>query len=329
MIDDSMTADDAVGLRAEATSWAPPEDVPRHAGVPIEPDADFFADPPPEIGEVLSAESSLKTTKTPWRVSSRIVLAGLVAWAGAMALQLFIPDWLWAALLFAVLAPVVWLATGFSHTCTYVGRLGVARFRCKGSRSRVRPPEVLRFEDATELRTSQTRHYHNGVYTGTSYAFVWSDAEGKKRFKLSGTYRGEKAPPKPKDPFHFAVMSETAWTLFLLAESERELEANGSIRFALKSGHWVAVGPGFLDLNLPGVPEHRLPAGEVGEVAFEQGVIKIKRVDAKEGWFSSSGVYKLQADAMANFRLFGMVYSRLMADADRGEGPPGPRAEAQ
>lgn len=314
MLDDEMMTEDEVELKVEETSWAPPDGVARHAGIPIEPDADFFADPPPEIGEVVSADSTLKATARPWKTSSRIVLGGLAGWAGAMMLHyLAVEDWLWEALLFAGIAAIVWFATGFARSCSYVGRKGVARFKCKGSRSRVRSPEVFLFEDAVDLRTSQTRHYHNGIYTGTAYSFTWTDAEGRKRYKLSGTYRGEKKPPKPKDPFHFAVMSETAWSLDRLDATLRELEADGSIRFNLTGGDWVALGPGFLDVGRKGRVE-RLNAGEIGGVSVEQGVIKIKRMDAKEGWFSSSGVYKFPYDSMANFRLFGLVYAKLIGE---------------
>ena len=315
MRDDAMMSDEELELHVEDTFWAPAEEVTRHAGTPYGADPDFFVDPPAEIGEVLTAETTLKATARPWKTASRIVLAGLVGWAGAMILHLAYPqeDWILETLLFPVLAGIVWFLTRFRHTCSYVGKLGAARFRCRGRRDRLKPSEIFLFADATELRTSQTRQYYNGVYTGTSYSYLWTDAEGKKRYKLSGTYRGEKKPPKPAAPFHFALSTEGAWSLYLIEPALRDLETHGSIRFNLKSGQWIALGPGFLDVNLAGQPEHRLTAEEIGEVAMDQGVLKIKRVDAKEGWFSSKGVYKFGSDAMANFRLFGTLYPRLMS----------------
>lgn len=309
---DSITPDDVLELGLEDTTWAPPPGVTRHAGVPTEPDADFFADPPEEIGEVLSAESTLKTTKRPWKATSRFVLAGLIGWCGAMLLPLFgVQETAWEVVLFLLIALIVWYLTRFDHTCSFVGKNGLARFRCRDGRTRLATSEVFLFEEAQELRTSQTRHYHNGVYTGTQYNFIWTDGGGKKRFKLSGTYRGEKAPPKPKDPFHLAASAEIAWSVYLLDRSSKELEERGAIRFPLKGGDWLDLGPGFLTVCRKG-EIHKLTADVIGDIAVDQGVVKIKRLDAKEGWFSSTGVYKFGYDTMANFHLFGMLYSRLV-----------------
>ena len=76
---------------------------------------------------------------------------------------------------------IVIIATGFSHTCTFVGKKGVARYKCSGNREQT-SGEVFLFEDATELRTAQTRHYTNGAYTGTNYTFTWTDVAGRTRF---------------------------------------------------------------------------------------------------------------------------------------------------
>ena len=321
--DDAMMADDMAETGLDAfpeAAWSPPEGVTRHSGDPVVADADFFAAPPEEIGEVISAESTLASGRRPWKTASRVALSGLVAWAIAMGAGFFLEQANPADLGFArflegliglIVFPLIWIATRFHHSCSYVGKLGLARFRCQGDRSRIRSPEVFLFEDAAELRTSQTRHYHNGVYTGTHYSFAWTGPDGAKVFKLSGMYRGEKAPPKAKDPFHFADMAEGVWSAFLLDRSISELESSGSIRFNLSGRDWLAVGPGFLDISRKGATE-RLTLDDIGGVAIEQGVVKVRRADAKEGWFSSTGVYKFPYDSMANCRLFGLAYSKLV-----------------
>ncbi len=301
--------DDVLELTLEETSWAPPPVVGRHAGVAVEPDQDFFADPPPEIGEVLSAESSLRVGKKPWKTSSRIVIAGLAGWAGSMILHTFEPNVVLEAILFASLSLVAWFLTRFSGSCSFVGGTGACRFTCKGNRNRVSRKDLFLFEEAAELRTSQTRHYHNGIYTGTQYKFSWTDETGRVIFKLSGTYRGEKAPPKPKDPFHFAVSTEAAWTVHILGRLSQEKEETGLARFRLSGNNWVAVGDGHLQISRKGIVE-RLEFAEIGDVSIDSGVVKIKRVDAKEGWFSSTGVHKFPYDSMANFQAFAQAYLR-------------------
>lgn len=320
-MDDAATADEVLDIEGGATRWAPPEGVTRHSGDPIESDADFFAEPPPEVGELISADSTLKTKSRPWKLASRIVLTGLIGWGGYMLADQLSKNahpinqagtFQVIVAFTVVLTPIVWFLTRFSRTCSFVGKQGIARFKCVGSRRRLRAPEVFFFQNAAELRTSQTRMYQHGIYTGTSYQFVWTDAQGNKVFKLNGTYRGEKKPPKPSDAFHFAQMSEAAWSAFLFDRVVAELTANQSVRFRLGGVHFIAVGPGFLDVFVSGSEPLRLMADEIDGMQADAGVIKIKRIDAQEGWFSSTGVYKFNYNQMANTRLFMLLYSKLI-----------------
>ena len=321
MDDDAATADDVLDIDRDDTRWAPPEGTTTHSGDPIDPAADFFAEPPAEIGDLVAAETTLSTKARPWKTVSRVVLAGLIGWGGAMILDFFAKQnnpadpgvfTFFEVLLFLGVAGLTWYLTRFSHTCSFVGKLGLARFRCTGSRNRVRPPEVFQFEQASELRTSQTRHYYNGIYTGTAYAFTWTDSGGLKRFKLSGTYRGENSLPKAKDPFHFAIMAEGAWSAFLFDQVVAELETNQMARFNLGGRHFIAVGARFLDIFVSGNEPERVTAEDISGIQADAGVIKIKRTDAKEGWFSSTGIYKFNYEQMANSRLFMLLYSRLI-----------------
>lgn len=318
---DDLIAEDEIELGLDETRWAPPDGVLRHAGGPIEASSDFFVEPPPEIGELLSAETSLKVGAKPWKIGARVAIAGLIAWGGYMAAQAVNfgnrPDDEFGIKVAIVIAALVgsllaWYFTRFAHTCSFVGKQGIARIRCKGSRSRLSPPEVFLFEDAAELRTSQTRHYHNGIYTGTAYAFTWTNEEGRKAFKLSGTYRGENKPPKAKDPFHFATMAEGAWSSYLFNQVIETLKSTGTVRFNLTGKHFVAIGPGLLDVFTTGSEPVRLTADEIGGMQIDSGQVKIKRIDAQEGWFSSTGVYKFSYESMANSRLFLLLYNHLI-----------------
>jgi hypothetical protein len=316
---DAMTVDEVLDIERDDSRWAPPPGVTRHSGDPIQPTADFFADPPTEIGEVISAETSLSSYSRPWKLMSRVALAGLIGWGGAMILEFALKRFnpveqsvlvTWEILLFLIVAALSWYFTRFSRRCSFVGKLGLARRKCKGNRNRVVGRESFLFENAAELRTAETRMYNHGMYLGTSYAFTWTDATGKKRNKLSGTYRGENKPPAAKDPYHFAVMAEGAWTAYLFDKLVTEAEASPSARFNLGGKHFVAIGPGFLDVFVSGSEPIRLTADEVGGIQVDAGVIKIKSVDAKEGWFSSTGVYKFNYQKMANSRLFLLLYAR-------------------
>ncbi len=303
---------DVATLDQERASWEPPGGVTHHSGIILDPQLDFFAPPPPEIGDVASAASTLKTTKRPMPFVSRLLLCGLFASIGVAVLRLFeIKEPVLDVLLAVVLGGLTWYFTRFRHECSYVGKLGTARLFCKAKRSQVHRSEVFLFNDAAELRTSQTRHYTHGVYSGTNYTHTWTDAEGRKRYKLTGTYHGEKSPPKPQSPFHFAQAAEIWWSNFLLDRALEELNTTGAIRFNIGRNDWVAIGTGFIDLHMDG-KDARCAREEIAGVSLNGGIFEIKRTDAKIGWFSKTGVFSFGYGQMANSRLFILALDKLL-----------------
>jgi hypothetical protein len=297
----------------EAQPWSPGTSVVNHNGDGLAPERDFFAQPPKEIGEVLTASTTLLKSKRPTNVISRIALSGFLGSAGLALLYLLgVEETILQVLAFLVLAPLGWWLTGFKHTVRYVGKEGIARLTCKNRRDRIVKAEVFPFAEAAELRTGQTRQYYNGIYSGTSYYFNWTGPDGRKRFKLSGSYYGEKKPPKPKDPFHFAGAAERAWSLHLLDRATEELEKTGAIRFRLDGANWIAVGPGFLEFVLKKGEPQRWEKAQIGAISLGDGVFKLKHVDAQEGWFSKSGVYSFSYATMSNARLFFIALEKLL-----------------
>jgi hypothetical protein len=297
--------------------WAPTGEVCNHSGGPISGRDDFFVSPPREIGEVASATTTLRKDAEPMSPGAR--LAGGIA-AGAVGLvigvviavnlknafwQLF-----WPVLLGGVGLAIALFATGFAHTCTYVAREGLARFRCSGSRDQVKE-ELFRFADAAELRTSQTRHYTNGVYQNTAYNFAWTDAAGRVRFVIAGSHKSEQGNPPAKDLFHFATAAERAWTIYRLDEIQAQLRTDGMIYFGLGGRNWVKLGQERITLFFNG-EEIDCHADEIDQVRIEQGLVQVRRKDAKEGWFSSRGVFKFPYGSLANAQLFLILMDKLV-----------------
>src|SRR5262249_51451932 len=161
--------------------YEPPQNMTNHGGGEINSKDEFFVPPPPEIGEVVSCHTTLRRNVEPMSPGARIAGA-TVAGAVGLALGIVIGVAAKAGAAMVLLAllragigiGMVILCTGFKHTCPYVGKEGVARYTCKGSRDNV-TGRVFTFKDAAELRTQQTRHYTNNVYQGTNYTFTWSD----------------------------------------------------------------------------------------------------------------------------------------------------------
>jgi hypothetical protein len=286
--------------------------VPNHGSEALPHDVDFFAPPPPEIGPLVTAYSTLRQKIQPRPAGARVAIAGGVALITASVVMMIVAAAqprekvfyvFWPAVAGGLAALIAVLTTRFRHRCTYVGREGLARFQCAGDRDRVTMPEFFLFRDAAEVRTGQTRRYVNGVYQGTDYTFTWSDVAGRTRHVIRGTYKAEQGNPRSTDPYHFGRSAEIAFTMSLLPDVFSRLDMGGDVRFNVSGGRWIRLGPGYMIIQTGGA-EEQWDAQEINGVQIHQGVVYIRRRDAKEGWFSSKGVFKFDFAALANAQLF-------------------------
>jgi hypothetical protein len=276
--------------------------------------------PPSEIGPVVTAKSSLRTGVQPRPPAARagmiMISAGLALIAVVLVVVAFKPRSLAPFILFPLLAAlvvggIVGFRTRFRHSCSYVGREGVARFICSGDRDNLAVRDVFLFRDAAEVRTSQTRHYVNGGYTGTEYVYTWTDVAGRQRWVWKGRYHSQEGPPKPEDPFYFGRSAESAWTGYLLPGAFRQLELSGSVLFRVARNDWIRVTPMSLILHFGG-RQDEWNREDLANVAFDGGAIKIRRRGAKEGWFSSTGVFKFDFAGLSNAQLFFFLVERVL-----------------
>jgi hypothetical protein len=316
-----MTSQTAIGPTSPVS--APPaverfEDVTDHRGERRGPDYELFVPPPPEIGKIASAESTLKLGKTEHPLLNRVFLVLVPAVLSAGAVQWLARNesrddqqamfWVSIALAVAVFVTIGYF-TRFVHRCSYVGDDGVATFLLKGCRRATPKGQVLLFTQAAELRASQTRHFLNGVYTGTFYDYRWSDAAGRRIFRLKGKYQGKDKPPKPLDAFHFASAADVAWSTHYLDRAQAQLEREGSIAFGVDRGRVVRVGPGFMEFHFGGEPV-RVTREEIGAVNLGGGTFSFKHKDAK--WYRSAGKFNFPYGQMANGKVFFLVLEKLM-----------------
>lgn len=298
-------------------SWEPPEHVTTHTGEEIGRHDEYFVEPPEEIGEVQSVSSTLTTKKAPTPVVLRLVF-GFLGLLGGMAIGggiglFWKMDVIWLVLLPLLLGglgfAIAWFSSGFEHNCTFVGDEGVAKYTCSGTRENI-TGEVFRFADATDLRTGQTRHYTNGVYQNTTYTFTWTDVGGRKRYSIDGSHKSEKGTPPDSDLFHYARAAEIAWSNYLLKDAQRQITTRGEVRFRLGGKNWVAVSEECLRLSLSGKVVE-CDVEEIRSVTIRDGMFAVRRTDAREGWFTTSGVFKFKYDELANAQLFMFVLVKL------------------
>ena len=205
-----MSTSDGLENQAQPPASSPPPVVTEHDGNRLPPDIDWFAPPPAEIGELRSAHTTLKQNQQPWSTLSRVLLAGGIGLGITLVADLTVKYFqnpggaetvrIIGAIVGICGALIAWFATRFKHHVSYVGKSGLARSTIVGRRENPPKDELFQFASAAELRTGETRHYHNGVYTGTHYHFQWTDAQGKLQFKLAGQYSSAKSTPKTKHP---------------------------------------------------------------------------------------------------------------------------------
>jgi hypothetical protein len=305
----------------DAQPAASPESEPtNHVGDPLPEDADFFVPPPEEIGPVLSCHTTLRQGQRPWAIEKRWMLACAVAMGCVLVALIFvalldIENIAGPIALFLVLGviavTVTLLATRFKHTCTYVGRDGVARFVCSGTRDRIVTDEVFCFRTASDLRISQTRHYTNGVYQNTTFSFTWSDVGGRTRYSIAGTHTSKEGTPPAKHSYNYARAAENAWTGFLFADVSRQIELGGGVLFNLARGGWVRLGPQKIIFGIKGDPDE-WQADEVAGVKIDNGQITFRHVNARSGLFSSSGTHRFAIENLANAQLFFFLLTRLV-----------------
>jgi hypothetical protein len=303
-------------------AWSPPSSVTDHNGDPLPSDANFFAAPPQEIGEVVTATTSLRAGQSARSTGGRVgiavafgVLGGLLGYAIA---QLEGAEAYGDALIgggFLLAALIAFLVAGKKPTCSFVGKEGVARFTMNDDPAKGK--EVFLFRDAAELRTHQIRMYHNGIYTGTEYDYKWQDPEGKNRFRLKGNYYGYKKPPKPKSPFWLAEAAEAAWSAHYLARAKEEQAKNGWARFNLSGANSVYIGRDFIEFQLKGKTE-RLHAEEIERFGINQGVVTFGRRGAKSGFlgFGKEGFFSFEYQNLANARVFLIMLGELAQSED-------------
>lgn len=317
--DDVFEADDET-QELEGGVWQPPPNVTLHNGTKIPVDADYFVAPPADIGEIVTAQTTLKNTKEPFAVGPRFLLvfglSGAVGFGAFTLVRLLMmnPNDARDLGLFLggmgaiVTAIVVILLTRFRHTCSYVGKLGVARYILTGSRDNVPAEEKLLFADCEDVTTWTQRNYTNGIYSGTQYLNTWRSVDGRGLLLLKGSFHSEAGTPKATSPFWFANSAEVYWNEFAFDRMVTQFEKEGHVDFRVNKKDLVRVGPGFLEFNFHG-KSTRLSQEDIKSLSIANGTFSIHTHEAR--WFSSKGKFGFEYGGMGNAKLFLFALERL------------------
>jgi hypothetical protein len=311
--------------------WTPPSSVTDHQGNRLDPKADFFAAPPAEIGAIRSAYTSLEKTKGARTMPVRAAITAAFAVVGFLLIWGFnylskiifviadlshTPEMLWIVALTGFPAYWGWRFSAFRHFCTYAGQYGCAEYRCEGERSRIVQQTVLLFKDAGGLSTGQTRKTRNGVYQGTHYFYAWYTPDrGRILYQVKGLHFAEKKKPGPWDPYNFVLAVEKAWYAYLAPQVQAEFATQGYVKFYLGGQNSAILGRGFLEFVYPQGQASRCGADEIGSARLSEGILTIRRKDAKKGLFNLfnyEGVFAFNYSGIHNARLFLTLFEQAL-----------------
>lgn len=204
-------------------TWVVPSKVTTHSGKPIPDRMDFFEPPPKEIGDILTAHSTLKKHQRPMGLPLRIILsilAGLFAAAFAVLGVVLAgrTDFLGLAIIgvvFLIVAGLALYSVRFRHDATYVGCLGVARIRCLDDRHKIVRRDVLVFSKEMKLRYLVLDIGPKMILAPTtiSYDFQWINGQGERLFRHKGRYNSE--IPRTQVNYDFGLMAAASWNTFI------------------------------------------------------------------------------------------------------------------
>lgn len=218
-----------------------------------------------------------------WALILGVVLAGLFGFAmtsssSSLWMSIFVLIGI-ACIVWAIIDPIV-----HAGWRVYVCQYGVLFM--KGSR-----PEVFRWEQVQSMWQEVTRHYRNGIYTGTTHKYTVQRTDGLKvvfndRFK------------KVEDLGNSLSRAITATML-------------PNVLAAYNAGQQINFGP--LSVSQQGVSNGRevLPWYEIKEFGVNKGIVSVRKEGKWLNW-STIGVSKIP-----NFAVF-MALTQSILDQTRG-----------
>lgn len=281
-----------------------------HAGEDLDSRVDLFAPVPTEIGILLNAQSTMTVQDQPKTPAYRIGIATVlgivafgIAWVCAGYFFLKPVQRLLLSLGLGTIGVIVGiLATLFRHTCTYIGKEGISKSTCRGSRENQSDPSLLRFKDAVHLFSESREHRDKGNYTHTSFCYTWKNRAGQICYQIEGTHKSEAGNPPGNHYYHFGRGAEIAWTLYLLETWNDPINRGEPIRFPIGPKDWIEVGIQALTLIQQG-QEKVWNYADIRDFQVISGNIRIRRKDAREGWLTSVGIFKEKINRIPNVQV--------------------------
>ena len=147
--------------------------------------------------------------------------------------------------------------------------------------------QTWRWEDVDRFYTAITRHYTNGIYTGTTHVYTLMDRQ-KKRLVLSDAFRHVEDLGKSIEQSIFPRLYGQAADRY-----------NG--------GEALEFGPVSLSKGGIQIGKKVYPWSEVRQVSIQRGILRVSKKDG--GWFSGA---QAAASAIPNLRVLLSIMDQIV-----------------
>lgn len=285
-----------------------------HAGHEVSREWVFPVAAPTEIGELLSAHSTISVAApTRGLRASGPLIGKLVALAFGCFVALSIacdvipaiPELpLGYRLGFGVAIAGIVALIRFSKRqfglVTFVGENGISRFKFDASYQST--CETMLFADVTEMRTQflDASLDNTGNFDGSTSRWIWFDQNGQQVFEIFGvSYKDANDITNGSDLF-FGIAAANAWNK-IAYERERARLSAGESTFRIFDQDSVRVVDGGLEFTFDG-KSWLFSLGDLDEFWIDQGILQI--VTKSEKWSRFGKLRRINCSRISNLAVF-------------------------
>lgn len=188
--------------------------------------------------------------------------------------------------------------------CTYVGSLGVARYRRWLSRVR---NEILVFTPTTELRVTRDASMRGrSMHTHVRYEF----RDGAVRFCIEARVV-QGVEPGPNAPIRFGEAAEKSYSEYVLRSYDAELAEHGHVRFVLNAQESICVGPGFVEVRA-GEKTARLDATSLRSVVVNRGAVELRSDAPSHADMRAQSIFRIRIEPGHHVHALAVLLQELV-----------------
>lgn len=297
-------------------------DYKNHSGEDSISDAAYISEPPIEIGEVLSASTTvtkhLKFLSTGEKIKQSI--AAFLIWIMSILVVSYLIFEYSSGFIFLLGVLILfgylyfYATISFPYQCEYVGDLGIAEFNLNQRQLNIIKSKIFKFKNAESVFVRYVKNFQNGIYQNTDYSFNWKDNSGKMVYSIDGIYMQKNGLPKSShDSYYFGQAAENAWNNYKLKEIIENLNNGRKAIFKVRQ-YIIQISLTEMEI-IKGENNVKWDLNEIDKLEINDGKIYIYSNKFKQHNILFDilgiGVIKLPYNEMPNAQIFLSLYKYL------------------